>query len=267
MAFAQTHNEAVPAGTDYIRDGDDAIRNYKICMRERLAVDHYFYSDETGYTNVGMHKQVTLGERATDPTNVTDFGFLYTKNDGGDTELYYMDAAGNVIQLTADGITYGSDNYLLADGTVPLTADWDAGDYQIRAKQFYADVPTGTAPFVVDSTTKVDNLNAEYVGGLLASQLGVFGSWASKSVDTVYLAATDGFACGVYTTGAANGTITGKTDSSSPPTTVRMTDASGSETSVRKVTGICFPVKKGEYWRIEDDTITVTGVYWMPTGA
>ena len=191
QGFAQTWNEATPAGTDYIRDGDDAIRNFKIAFRERFNVDHYAYSSETGYVNVGMHKQITFGERSSNPTAVTDYGFLFCKNDGGDTELYWMDAAGNVLQLTADGDVYGFSNFLRADGTVPLTADWDAGSYKITAEQFESDVATGTAPFIVASTTKVDNLNADTVDGLGASD--IFGSgkiydsgWFAVSTDTDY---------------------------------------------------------------------------------
>ena len=54
---------------------------------------------------------------------------------------------------------------VLANGTVPLTADWDAGSFEIRAQTFESDVTTGTAPLVVASTTKVDNLNAATVNG------------------------------------------------------------------------------------------------------
>jgi hypothetical protein len=54
---------------------------------------------------------------------------------------------------------------LLADGTVPLTANWDVGSYKITAEQLESDVTTGTAPLVVASTTLVDNLNPEYWGG------------------------------------------------------------------------------------------------------
>ena len=50
---------------------------------------------------------------------------------------------------------------LLADGSVPLTANWDAGAFEIRAQTFESDVTTGTAPFVVASTTLVTNLNAD----------------------------------------------------------------------------------------------------------
>ncbi|GAH49073.1 unnamed protein product, partial [marine sediment metagenome] len=44
-----------------------------------------------------------------------------------------------------------------------LTGNWDAANYQIRALKFYSDQATGTAPFTVASTTKVTNLNADYV--------------------------------------------------------------------------------------------------------
>ena len=51
--------------------------------------------------------------------------------------------------------------YLLADGTRALTENWDAGSFEIRAQTFESDVATGTAPFVVASTTLVTNLNAD----------------------------------------------------------------------------------------------------------
>jgi hypothetical protein len=55
--------------------------------------------------------------------------------------------------------------YLLADGTRELTADWDAGSYKITAEQIESDVGSGTAPFIVASSTFVDNLNADMVDG------------------------------------------------------------------------------------------------------
>ena len=41
----------------------------------------------------------------------------------------------------------------------------DVGNFQIRALNFRSDVPTGTAPLVVASTTKCTNLNADYLDG------------------------------------------------------------------------------------------------------
>ena len=66
--------------------------------------------DSDNVTEVGSIRMKEIS----DPTNVTDKGFIYVKNDSGDTELYYMDAGGNVVQLTKDGkivlpsITYDS---------------------------------------------------------------------------------------------------------------------------------------------------------------
>jgi hypothetical protein len=55
--------------------------------------------------------------------------------------------------------------YLLADGSRGLSANWDAGSFEIRAETIESDVATGTAPFTVASTTKVTNLNADKVDG------------------------------------------------------------------------------------------------------
>jgi hypothetical protein len=54
---------------------------------------------------------------------------------------------------------------LLPDGSIPLTANWDAGSFDITAEQFHSDVAAGTPPFTVVSTTKVDNLNADLLDG------------------------------------------------------------------------------------------------------
>ena len=51
--------------------------------------------------------------------------------------------------------------YVKTDGSIPLTANWDAGSNTIRAEVFQSDVAEGIAPFSVSSSTKVDNLNAE----------------------------------------------------------------------------------------------------------
>lgn len=68
-----------------------------------------------------------------------------------------------------DGVTaWTSLSYLaglLADGTVPLTANWDMGAFSPTALTFISDQATGTAPFTVASETMVDNLNADMLDG------------------------------------------------------------------------------------------------------
>ncbi len=56
---------------------------------------------------------------------------------------------------------YAADaDVLKKDGSVALTANWDAGGYEIRALTFESDQATGTAPFTVASVTEVANLRA-----------------------------------------------------------------------------------------------------------
>jgi len=96
MAFSITWDEAVPAGTDDISAGDDAIRNSKTALRERLAVDHDFRSNEAGITTIGYHTVVHLIDQvATDPI----LPGVYRKAN----ELYYLDGASNVVKITEAG--------------------------------------------------------------------------------------------------------------------------------------------------------------------
>lgn len=46
---------------------------------------------------------IRFGEQLSDPTAVANKAFLYVKDDGGDTELFYRDDSGNIVQITSDG--------------------------------------------------------------------------------------------------------------------------------------------------------------------
>jgi hypothetical protein len=58
--------------------------------------------------------------------------------------------------------------FILVNGTRELTSDWDVGNYNITARRLISDITTGSAPFSVNSTTKVSNLNVEYLDGVKA---------------------------------------------------------------------------------------------------
>jgi subtilisin-like proprotein convertase family protein len=58
--------------------------------------------DAYGGSALQLDGYITL-EQISDPTNYEDKGFIYSKSDGGDSELFYMDDSGNVVQLTKDG--------------------------------------------------------------------------------------------------------------------------------------------------------------------
>ena len=101
-AFSFTWNiayEAAPAPTDAIRNGDDQIRDLKLGVRERLAVDHSWFGD----SNDGAHLMATLLTQLSDPAQTSLGGKLYTKNVGGIVELFYRDNTGQIVQLTSNG--------------------------------------------------------------------------------------------------------------------------------------------------------------------
>ena len=79
-----------------------------------------------------------------------------TTDTPGDNEVPTFDLAGGTIQWE----TAGGSGDLKADGSVPLTANWDVGAYTITGTQFISDIAIGTAPFVVTSTTEVANLKS-----------------------------------------------------------------------------------------------------------
>ena len=106
---------------------------------------------------------------------------------------------------------------LLADGTIPLTANWDVGAFTITGTQFISDIATGTAPFTVASTTVVANLNASTLEGnaasAFASALGADDNYVTDA-EKVVIGNTSGTNSGdntVCTSGDATTAVTLKT--------------------------------------------------------
>jgi len=79
------------------------------------------------------------------------------------------------------------------------------------------------------------------------------GDWVSRSFETDYQAATDGFAV-AYATVA---TVYIYSDSTSTPTTLRISTSSTSNA------GVCCPVKKGDYYKVSSNG-TDTAAFWIP---
>lgn len=83
----------------------------------------------TGLTANGVvyisNSPLRMAEITSDPTAIANSGFVYVKDSGGISELYYEDDAGTVTQLTADGYTSapgsGTDNSIVRwNGTTGL---------------------------------------------------------------------------------------------------------------------------------------------------
>jgi hypothetical protein len=120
----------------------------------------------TTTANIGSDLTVvgdTLLNTAT-ATGATVFMEPITVNKSIGTAPFAITSTTKVTNLNADAVDgKSSTDVVLVDGTQTLTANWDAGSYEVRAQTFESDVTTGTAPFVVASTTQVDNLNAAQV--------------------------------------------------------------------------------------------------------
>lgn len=86
----------------------------------------------------------------------------------------------------------------------------------------------------------------------------VLGEWASKSVNTIYQAATDG-TVKFYKDGGGSEISQIKTDGSNPPTTIRH-KRQNSNYGV----ALSCEVKKGDYWKCEDGGTGSSTIYWIP---
>ena len=95
-----------PADTDFIGEGDDALRDLKVDIKERIEIDHWFnnVTDPNQGNCDGYHKKVTLLAQETAPANVVGAGLVYTKVVDGVVELFYKDDAGTENQLTENGV-------------------------------------------------------------------------------------------------------------------------------------------------------------------
>jgi len=152
-------------------------------------------------------------------------------------DLVYVDTDGTVGILPGDASptpsapSYGG-RLVLAE--VKIVHDSDS----IPASQI-----TDVRSFITNSTPVVS---------------GIFGSWAARENNTVYQAVTDGFVC-ASSSGGAGAMVSGYTDSSNPPTTLRAQNQDGSTTNLMFIT---MPVRKNDYWKV-----TGAGtIYWIALG-
>jgi len=70
--------------------------------RSILADSGAVFIDAGGDNAIELDGYISLNE-ITNPTAELNKGFIYVKDDAGDTELFYMDNSGNAVQITKDG--------------------------------------------------------------------------------------------------------------------------------------------------------------------
>ena len=122
-------DESKPADGDIVSQYPAVERLFRDITESWLLIDH---------DTDGKHTQVTLPELGADPTAVANTGFLYTKDDAADTELFYRDDSGNVVQITEDGGLFGlipaGTKLLFPQASAPTgwTKDTDQHDKALR---------------------------------------------------------------------------------------------------------------------------------------
>lgn len=101
-----SYEQSPPDGQD-INQGATRIRELKIDVRERLAVDHLVADGETTNSTDGRHQKSTYLKQGSDPSVPTDYGVVYVKdhNNGSNTkpELHYRNVDGTVMRLSERG--------------------------------------------------------------------------------------------------------------------------------------------------------------------
>lgn len=132
---------ATPADIEDEALGAQRIRDTKAAVGERLAVDHSLYGD----ANDGKHLWATLRDNGSTTAAALDSGDgrLFAADVGGNTELYYQDSNGRVVQLTSNGsvgppagapVIPSGTNMLFVQAAVPpgWTLRTDLNDQLIR---------------------------------------------------------------------------------------------------------------------------------------
>jgi hypothetical protein len=102
FVFSEVWNvgfEGLPPDTENINLGAGRIRNLKLDIRQRMAIDHQW----AGNAFDGKHLQVQLPAIATPPALDASDGCVFASNPAGATELFYRDSSGNTVQLTLNG--------------------------------------------------------------------------------------------------------------------------------------------------------------------
>ena len=154
-------------------------------------------------------------------------------------------ASGNTLIAGTLDVTGAAD----VTGALDVTGNIDPTSYETTNGGFLDEDNMAS-----DSATKVASQQSIKAYVDASSELG---AWGSKSNNTAYLAATDGF---VISPNATQSAKAGYSDGNNPPTTLRAQSPYG--VGVYDAASMMFPVRKGDYYKVTGCTI----VYWLPLG-
>uniref|UniRef100_A0A6M3IWC1 Putative tail collar domain protein n=1 Tax=viral metagenome TaxID=1070528 RepID=A0A6M3IWC1_9ZZZZ len=196
--MVETWDVTSPAGTQAVSLGDDRIRELKRALVERLTVDHQIVTDETGLTNIGYHKQITLIEAANIGAGATGIPILGAQTVSGKPELTFTSEDDSDVQMTDSDTTLGckilGDNVRLKNNT-NLTAKNAAGAAAVNILKVNASDIIELASFPITPSAAPDAdyevANKKYVDDQAVSTLQVVGTSDITPASTSYVDMTN----------------------------------------------------------------------------
>ncbi len=230
-----------------------------------------------------------LGTIASGVWNGTKIGLLYggTNVDlsasGSSTNVLAIDGshvisardlvAGDIPNLAASKITSGALALARGGTNADLSATGGANQLLKQASSGAA-ITVGTmASTGLSDTANIARLdanqtftgtgNTSFAGNVAVGTSFSF-KWVTKSRDTVYLAASDGFVVGSINSGVDASGVDIFTDTSNPPTTGRTNVGAKAGDDI----GYMCPVKQGNYYKIATAGTIIDryGPFWVPLG-
>ncbi len=110
---------AAPTDSSVVSQFPPNERAARAAGKTNFGIDH----SETDDANVGKHEAIQMLEQSSDPAAATNEGQWYTKDVAGATELFYRDAAGNIVNVTTLGRVVGQlKSQVVTTGTTAVVA-------------------------------------------------------------------------------------------------------------------------------------------------
>ena len=120
------------------------------------------------------------------------------------------------------------------------------------------DAPSGTTYF--RRLGYFYNDSSSNISKIVNDNVLAFGDWVSKSQEVSYAAATDGIVTAWAAASSSGAFLNGLSDSATTPSTRR----AYAESPSGYYFGISFPVKAGDYYKVDGDNVTNAGMYFLP---
>jgi hypothetical protein len=134
--------------------------------------------DASGNMALELDGYISLAE-ISDPTNIANSGFLYTKDNSGITELFYMDDAGTITQITADGYLDTFDS-LIGVGLFEQTSN--PAPAVDKGFLYTKDISGTTGLFYMDSAGSLSRLDGYGGGNTLDQAYDEGGAGAGRTI-------------------------------------------------------------------------------------